>query len=148
MGPNGSWTRQYNHGHSPSFFGGLRYFQLSEEYLWANRRDGVATNIFSGDYNVRTNNDLLGLQIGTELYDQHETWYWGAKFKAGAYVNFADQQSFVTVNNILVRDEEASIGGAAFLGEASFVAAYHLSLKLDYKDELRLSVRSRFCLCT
>jgi hypothetical protein len=136
MGPDGSWTRQYNQGHVPSFFAGLRYFQYNEEYLLRSRRDNVDTDVYSGDYNVRTTNDLLGLQIGAECYDQYETWYWGAKVKAGAYANFADQQSYVSVNNTLLRDENASIGNAAFLGELNLVAAYHLSpnwtLKASY----------------
>jgi len=127
MGPDGSWTRQYTHGHVFSFLAGLRHLTFDEEFLLTGRQTGVDPTVYAGDYRVNTENDLLGVQIGGELRSQYETWSWGVLGKAGAYVNFSEVHREVSVATIPIYDMSPTLQDTAFLGELSFFGAYNLS---------------------
>lgn len=137
MSPDGNWTRQYTRGLLPSLLLGIRYVTVDEYFQFSSRRDDNNREGFGGDYLVNTDNDLAGIQIGGELIDQHETWYWGVRVKAGPFVNFSEQhtemQGNVTFNGpngpftqSEERDETATASAAAFVGEVGFVWAYHV----------------------
>jgi hypothetical protein len=100
---------------------------FDEEFLLTGRQDGVAPTVYAGDYQINTENDLLGMQLGGEMRSQYETWSWGIAGKAGAYVNFSDVHRQVTVATLPFYDVSPSLQDAAFLGEMSLFAAYNLS---------------------
>lgn len=127
MGPDGSWTRQYTHGHVFSLLFGLRHVTLDEEFLLTGRRTGVAPTVYAGDYRVNAENDLLGVQIGGELRSQYETWAWGVSGKGGAYVNFSEVNRNVASATVPIYSASPSLQDSAFLGEFSVFGAYNLS---------------------
>ncbi len=90
--PDGRWRREAQPGWESSYLLGVRYFTLGDGFYWRSRGD-VAYNSetyhTSGMYNVRTENDLLGLQVGGDWMYRQKKWEWGFRGKFGPYVNFA-----------------------------------------------------------
>lgn len=127
MGPDGSWTRQYTHGHVFSLLLGLRHVTFDEEFLLTGRQTGIRETTYSGDYRVNAENDLLGAQIGGEMRSQYETWSWGVLGKAGAYVNFSEVNINVTSATVPIYSASPSLQDSAFVGELSFFGAYNIS---------------------
>jgi hypothetical protein len=144
MAPDGTWTRQYTSSYVPSLLLGMRYVNLSEDYFFRSRSlaENITEEEFTGNYDIETNNDLVGPQLGAELINQRERWYWGFRGKAGAFVNFAEQFTAAQFNDlrapgpdapgdpsidIAPRDEHATRANEAFFGEVSVMAAYHFT---------------------
>lgn len=140
MGPDGSWVRQYTHGHVFSFLTGVRHLTFDEKFLLSGRQAGVDPTVYAGDTRVNTENDLLGVQIGGEMRSQYETWSWGVAGKAGAYVNFTDVQRQISIATVPVYDTTASLQDAAFLGELSLFAAYNLSPNWTLRASMEMIV--------
>jgi hypothetical protein len=140
MGPDGSWVRQYTHGHTFSFLAGLRHAAFYEDLLISSRQTGVAVDVYSGDGRFNTENDLFGFQIGGELRSQYETWSWGVLGKAGAYVNFSERLNQISSSNTIISDAAAALQDAAFLGELNIYAAYNLSPNWTLRASLDMIV--------
>jgi hypothetical protein len=90
--PNGRWRRECQPGTYMSYLVGLRYMTLGDGALWHGQGtidDNGDVHFISADYNVKTENDLLGLQIGSELTFRRCKWSWGVRAKVGPYINFA-----------------------------------------------------------
>ncbi len=131
MAPDGTWTRQFTRGYVPSLILGLRYASIQEDFDLQSRQLNVNPAVFGGDYNVKADNDLFGVQIGGDCLDQHENWHWGFRGKAGAYVNFAEQNSTVILADPSIattnRFEQGERANASFLGEISLLSAYQFT---------------------
>jgi hypothetical protein len=142
MAPDGTWTRQYTSSYMPSMILGLRYVNLNEDFDLRSRSFGVSEDLFTGNYEIETHNDLFGVQLGGDWVNQRERWHWGVRGKVGAFVNFAEQSSVLQVNDLRAatpadpgdpsidirnRVEEASHANAAFVGEFGVMAAYHFT---------------------
>jgi len=90
--PNGRWRRECQPGTYMSYLVGLRYMTLGDGALWHGQGtidDNGDVHFVTADYNVKTENDLLGLQIGSELTFRRCKWSWGVRAKVGPYINFA-----------------------------------------------------------
>jgi hypothetical protein len=77
---------------------GLRYVNVADQFQLTATND--ASNVDAGQvgyYRTWTNNNLIGLQIGTEYtHDLFTRWlYFSIEGKAGAYLNFADQKNLL-----------------------------------------------------
>lgn len=135
--PNGRWRHECQPGTYMSYLVGLRYMTIGDGAIWhASGRienSNTGQNIFtSGDYTVQTQNDLLGLQIGTDLIFRRCKWSWGVHAKVGPYVNFArclqeiqnqgagDPFGFVLFNDRF----NAFRQKVALIGEVGFEANY------------------------
>jgi len=151
--PDGRWRRECQTGHFFSFLFGVRYLSIDEQFDLASRGrinvfddDGnlVADGLLSGDYFIRTHNDLVGIQIGADLMQRNCKWSYGVRVKAGPFVNFSDQFSRAvssapddpfatqTLNESRVdRQDQVSL-----VGEVGFVGTYHirpnLALRASY----------------
>ena len=141
--PNGVWQRESNEGRMTSFFGGMRLIAIDEEFLFSAQGNGVANfspNPNSGSYLIEANNDMFGVQLGLEIYEQTYNWSYGLRGKIGGLVNFADQRSVVEVVDIdnpgpnfnrAANDEQLTL-----LLELSIAATYQLrpnmSLRFSY----------------
>lgn len=144
MAPDGSWTRQADEGYLGAFLFGVRAFTVDETYTLTGRRTGVSPSVFGGDFNIQSDNSLLGLQGGGEFYDQHTDWYWGMRGKMGAFANFSN--THVTANFVgtpaqgllasPARDYRADSQTPSFMMEFSLMAGYHITpnfvLKTSY----------------
>ncbi|MDX1962498.1 MAG: hypothetical protein SFX18_05050 [Pirellulales bacterium] len=127
MNPDGSWSRQFTQGNTPSLILGLRYVSLEEDFVWRSRQFENPASVFGVDYTIETDNDLFGVQIGGEWFDQRETWYWGVRGKGAALLNMASQTSDYVFAGFDPFQTKATQNVAGFLAEFSLLGAYHLS---------------------
>ncbi|MCE9547435.1 MAG: BBP7 family outer membrane beta-barrel protein [Planctomycetia bacterium] len=129
--PNGTWTQQMNSGPTPSLLAGIRYFHIDEHLVWHSERSGLLPA--TGNYDVHTSNNLIGLQIGAEWARQEKRYRLAGWIKMGGYVNFADENSVVLAIDADPRFQDINSNRSAsdkaftFAGEAGFDAAYHIN---------------------
>ncbi len=98
---NGRWRRECQPGEYTSYLFGFRTFSIREAFTFGSRGqvdDNGAVNSVSGDYNIRTHNDLFGLQFGGDYMRRQCKWQWGFRSKAGLFVNFSDQFSTIVTD--------------------------------------------------
>ena len=158
--PNGRWRRECQPGRYASWIFGFRVLSIDEAFEWHSRGviqtftyvpadpeppETVPRDIgtfepdqqfpISGDYWIRTRNDLVGLQIGGDYMMRRCKWNYGVRWKAGPFINFSDQQSRILINAVgdpfvpadrQVRDIPlaARKTGAALMFELGFVGTY------------------------
>ena len=89
--PNGSWVRHGTPSHLLSGLIGLRGLSINE--LFRYQSNSVNSDLDEGTYQVQTQNDMFGIQIGADLSENYARWSWGGRFKAGSLYNFADRRS-------------------------------------------------------
>jgi hypothetical protein len=137
MQPNGRWRRECQPGQYMTYLYGLRFLQLDETFRFHSQgitetRDpsGILIDTVSntGDYDIVTHNNLLGLQIGADLMFRQCRWSWGVRTKLGGFVNFADEVSNINAGTALSpefsRRLAASKHEASFIGELGFQTTY------------------------
>ena len=142
--PNGRWQRECQPGQFWSYLFGLRVLSLDENLGWSSA--GTITDLgtlvstpVTGDYDVNTHNDMIGVQVGTEVMFRKCQFAWGARVKAAPMVNFSDQLSRVTtsgaaadplaagdLNNVLFVKKD----GLSFIGEVSLLGTWRVSESL------------------
>ncbi len=135
--PNGKWRREPNVGQYFSGMFGVRYMLWNDQFSFLSRGlindNGVLHNV-RGVYDVDTENDLLGLQIGAEVIRRHPRWSWGLRAKAAGLYNFATQISTITTDAandpiasthlaLRLADRQEQI---AFIGQFGVVGTYKL----------------------
>ncbi|MCC6494564.1 MAG: BBP7 family outer membrane beta-barrel protein [Pirellulales bacterium] len=128
--PSGQWVRTASPTRTLSFLTGIRYVNLRELLDW-NSTDNVATTATDegGFYNVMTENNLLGTQIGGSLSQETARWSVTASAKAGAYWNRIDLNSSFQVGETTVRTSgrtNSEEDDLAFVGEAEILGKWHL----------------------
>jgi hypothetical protein len=144
MQPNGRWRRECAPGTYMSYLVGLRYMTIGDGFVWNTRGNVVdagipgnpdvpaAVRTVTGNYTVQTENDLLGLQIGTDLIFRRCKWSWGVRAKVGPYIDFA--RSMQEIQNQPFGDPFSTVflnsrfntikHKVAFIGEVGFEANY------------------------
>lgn len=99
--PNGRWRRERQPGCYLSYLAGLRGLSIDETFAFSssgytpyeNEPHDVDRITNSGRYGIRTHNDMFGFQIGGELMFRDRLWEFGARYKLGPLLNYADQVS-------------------------------------------------------
>ncbi|MCR4411643.1 MAG: hypothetical protein NUV77_04355, partial [Thermoguttaceae bacterium] len=136
--PSGRWQRECQPGNYWSFLVGLRYFDAAERFELDGRsvlnvdanRDGdlgdpgdLVNAVATGTYVTRTDNDLLGFQIGTDLMFRQCVWEWGFRFKVAPLVNMAEQEAHVVTadpvfgdRSVAFRDSNTELAGLIEFG--------------------------------
>ena len=87
MDPNGGWHRAANAGFEREFLAGLRAMQIQDILEW--QAQDIAVLGADGQYNIRTDNDLIGVQAGGGGSYQASRWSAGLFGKGGVYLNDA-----------------------------------------------------------
>jgi hypothetical protein len=134
MGPDGSWVRECTPSWLPSYMAGVRWINAEEQFSFG----AIGPQQFAL-YDITTQNDLLGVQLGLELTEQHCRWNWGATGKLGGYVNFAEQHTLYDsqvgaqtfTRDELKTDEELTLGLELNL-RASYQIRPNLALRVGY----------------
>ncbi|MGI8980407.1 MAG: BBP7 family outer membrane beta-barrel protein [Pirellulaceae bacterium] len=113
---------------SVTWFSGFRYLNLAEELNISAQRT-VAGAVEEGAYNIRTNNNLYGAQLGARLRRTRGRLGWDATGFAGIFGNDARQtQSVTDFPNFPLRPTvSSSQGGVAFVGGANLSGLYALN---------------------
>jgi len=131
--PNGKWRRECQPGAYISYLYGLRFFQENETFGFHGEGESSGT-VYTGDYEVTSRNNLLGLQFGADLTFRQCRWSWGVQAKVGPYINFCDQKSLVTAGPAGSPTYTALIGAtkheASLIGETGFFATYKFAPNL------------------
>jgi hypothetical protein len=117
MDPNGQWTRQASSGFTKEFLVGLRFLELTEILDW--KAEDVQVNGNDGSYLIQSDNDLVGMQLGSGFTFETSRWSIGLSGKGGAYVNDASstQQLDFTLNNAADYQRDASEDQLSFIGD-------------------------------
>jgi hypothetical protein len=124
-----TWVRQADPALLPSVYAGVRYVSINETLLWLAQSVGAEAG--TGSYLVTTHNNMVGPQIGGDLFYERTDWRLGIRTRAAAVVNWNSQRSTVRILNnngvplVPNRDESVDTHDAAFVGEIGFVGSYH-----------------------
>lgn len=153
MSPNGGWSRHAERGFLPGLILGARLARVDEDFWFRSRRNGVDPSVFSGDYDITTQNWLLGMNIGGELVSQNEFYYWGLRGRAAPALTFASaQQTVVGINSTNIppppppplkpvpspvfREDRNTQTSPGFIGDLTLFAGWNVtpnfSLKVGY----------------
>jgi hypothetical protein len=110
------------------WFGGFRYLVLGDDLNLAAERI-VSGAVEEGSYDIRTVNQLFGVQLGGRWRRTVGRYGWESTIKAGIFANDAEQTQTVTdfPNFALRPTETTSEVGVAFVGEFNLSALYRLT---------------------
>jgi hypothetical protein len=126
MDANGNWHRSADAGFFREYLVGLRFMELAERLDWT--ATDIANVGDNGEYNIRTNNDFFGYQMGTGATYQAPRWSLGAFAKGGVFLNRATGESRLdfTVDDDNDFNLEMVENQLSFIGEFKLQAKYHL----------------------
>ncbi len=109
-----------------SWLVGVRYLRLREDMIYA-----TETNEGSMDYRLKTDNDLVGAQLGTELYlCLTPRFKVGGEIEAGVYGTHSNQRTNVDCTSCAPLKERNSENDVAFIGEAGVMALFRVTPRL------------------
>jgi hypothetical protein len=161
MNPAGQWVRRAQPGITWDYLAGLRYFDVSERFDW--NAQGIVidappitfTQVTQGVYenndpmqftetagamNIRTSNNLFGIQLGGGLTYETDRWNVSLHTKHGFYVNDARAATTLTftdpndpsvaVNNF---GRDLHENGVSYLTQCGVTARYHLRPNLSLR---------------
>lgn len=149
--PTGEWVRRANAGFTFDFLGGVRYIDLTENLSWS------ATDIFSlnnagipvganGQYDVRTSNDMFGVQGGFGCAYKGARWSVTTTGKLAALANdlktragleFADGATNDTLDDISSYNANRT-DTISMLGELSVIGRLHLRPNISWRTGYRM----------
>jgi len=135
--PNGKWRREPNVGQYFSFGFGVRYMLWNEQFSFQSRgliNDNGVLHDVAGVYDVDTENDMIGIQVGGEVIRRHPRWSWGLRGKVAGLYNFATQISTITTDaagdpiasthlNLRMADSREQI---SLIGQLGVVGTYQI----------------------
>ncbi|MEA1950644.1 MAG: hypothetical protein U9N87_04625 [Planctomycetota bacterium] len=143
---NGKWRRQCQEGIFCNWLAGTRLFSMGGKYNFnssstieyfreENPDVPYATGHSTASYRTRTYNTLIGLQIGPDWTYRKCRASCGVGLKAGAYINFAKQESMINVAGA-EQDEFSNGENIDFEGSATkntSAATFELDFHAAYK---------------
>ncbi len=128
--PSGRWVRRAQPTNSRSLIAGIRYINMNEDLNWSAfgipdaNTDG---NLETGNYLVRSSNDLFGTQLGFTLSHDRARWSIGVRAKGGVFLNGSDVRSaFDVTGNATSGSSDISSTNISFLTEGTVFAKWHL----------------------
>lgn len=107
-----------------SWFYGLRYMQLKEDFQYITQADGSSETL------VSTLNSLTGAQLGSSLWlCLYPGLQVGTEARAGLFGNHATQRTTISVSNPAIEPYQADVteDGAAFLADATITALWRIN---------------------
>jgi hypothetical protein len=137
MDPNGGWHRAANAGFKREYLAGLRIMELEDILDWRAEDIGLAGE--DGRYNIRTDNDLFGLQLGGGLKYQASRWSAGMFAKGGLFLNDALGRTQLTFTDEGFDDADVRLreNQLSFVGEFKLHSRFHItpntSLRAGYE---------------
>ena len=101
MSPNGGWSRRAERGWLPALLVGTRVANVNETFTFDSSRPAAPSGLFSGSYDIQTQNWLWGLNLGGELISKNEFYYWGLRGRVTPAISFAaNQQQAAGINTL------------------------------------------------
>jgi hypothetical protein len=117
---------------------GIRYFDLNEDFDWnafGIDDDGNATtDPQSGNYRVRTDNDLIGSQVGIGWTYETARWSLGLHGKGGMYLNHTDvDSSFEVTGGVTSGASSITVDNLSWVAESEVIGKWHLRPNLSLR---------------
>lgn len=141
MEPSGRWVRRAQNSTSFSLLAGLRYFDLNEDFDWRafgiDDDNNATTAPQSGIYRVRTDNDLIGSQIGGSWTIERARWSLGLNAKSGMYLNHTNViNHFSVTGGVANGDNNNTIDNLSFIMEGGVSGKWHLAPNFSLRSGL------------
>lgn len=138
--PSGHWVRRAQPSISRSLIAGIRYFDLNEDFNWdAFGMTDTNGDIQSGNYRVKTDNDMIGTQIGFTWNYETARWSLGLANKSGMYLNHTDVESnFAVTGGGASGNNDSSVDNLSFITEASVIGKWHLMPNFSLRAGLEI----------
>ena len=144
--PNGDWVRAASPSKTFSYLAGTRFLSVHERLNWTatdiNLGTPAAPNRQDGFSNIQSDNNLLGTQLGLGYAYETARWSLNTGVKGGAYWNSMDVNANHRVGDA---DNPANEGftdsrndNLSFVGEAQFIAKWHLRPNVSIRAGLEL----------
>jgi hypothetical protein len=132
--PDGHWVRRTNKGFARSYLIGLRHFDGVDRFSWSAENISTLANQ-NGRYDIDTDNDMFGLQLGHSLVYDSDRWSIELMGKGGVYHNWLVAETELAItndanNSFTTYNSESKI---SFLGEVQLIARYHLRPNLSLR---------------
>ncbi len=139
MEPSGRWVRRAKKSSSFSILAGLRYFDLNEDFDWnafgIDDDNDVTTAPQTGTYLVRTDNDLIGAQLGGSWTIERARWSLGLKTKSGMFLNHTNViNRFEVTGGVTEGDNEMTIDNLSFIVEGGLQSKVHVAPNLSIRS--------------
>ncbi len=134
-----TWVRQAQRAWLPAVFGGIRVVTIPETMKYL-----AQANAGNGSYDIATHNNMVGPQVGAELFYEHYEWRFGGRMKGAALVNWSNQSSRVRILSptgtplLPNRDEYAQDNELGFAGEMNFIGAYQVTPNFAFRTSYDL----------
>ena len=132
MQPSGDWVRKATPSRTYSFLSGLRFTNHREFLDWTATDVPVqATPALSEDgfYEVQTESNMLGGQLGASMSHETARWSLTAAVKGGPMWNRIDLNSRFQIGETVITNSGVTNSredDLAFVGEAQLLAKWHL----------------------
>jgi hypothetical protein len=132
--PDGHWVRRTNKGFTKNFLIGLRHFDSVDRFSWTAESISTLANQ-NGRYDIDTDNDMFGLQLGHSLVYDSDRWSVELMCKGGVYHTWQVAETELaitnnTANSFTTYNSDARI---SFLGEFQLITRYHLRPNLSLR---------------
>lgn len=146
MDPNGGWRREASNGWTRDFSFGMRFMNLSDYFDWTAKNIAANTAVTpnipegDGDYLIRTQNNVIGPQIGGGFGYETGRWTLGIEGKTGLMVNDASAHSELNftaddTGDFKLHFHEDQI---AFLGQSDIYGRWHLTPNVSLRGGLEV----------
>jgi len=128
------WVREAEANWLCSLLAGVRTVFVNERLDWF-----AENQLGTGSYLINAHNNLVGPQIGAELFYDRAYWRLGVKTKAGGLVNWASQSSTVRILDdngeplVPNRDESAKTNTMSFVGGVGFLGEYRFKPNFGFR---------------
>jgi hypothetical protein len=134
--PDGQWVRSAQTSQTYSFLAGFRYANLTEVLNITAESDPDDANSQGGFYNVDTDNNLAGAQLGVGISQETARWSVGLNLKGGSFWNRTNLDSEFRAGPDLIASRgttDSREDNLSFIGEAEFLVKWHLRPNLSIR---------------
>ena len=154
--PDGEWVRRATPSVTRSFLAGMRYLNTKDSLLWTATgipTTAAGTNRGDGSYDIATDNNLFGTQLGFTYTWERERWSFGTVCKGGGYYNYMQLDS---TWQVLDQDDAVRASGdvhtdgsnLSFVGEFAAFMKWHLRPNLSVRMGAELLMIESLALST
>ncbi len=142
MQPNGEWVR---HGVGSSLRSILAGFRVMSWRELVNINGVNVTEDRFSLYNVRTHNDMFGVQLGGEMTEKYDAWTFGLSAKVVGALNFADRLDIVSTAPSFAQ-LDSSVDSVVSAEKVTFLADIGVSGSYQVRPNLHLRASYNFLL--
>ncbi len=141
--PSGHWVRRAQSSGVWSLMAGVRYFNLGEDFNWnafgIDNDNNTATDPQTGTYQISTDNDLIGSQLGGSWVYESARWSLGLQTKGGMFLNHTDVHSnFEVTGGVTSGNNDITVDNLSFITEGSVLGKWHLRPNFSLRAGLEI----------